>query len=208
MRRQPWVTQRSAPDKLLELRQAFGYDMGVRQNRYEYVEALVRCLPGKFGAAVRAIVLKGFFARFGHNVVLWPGSRIRFPYRLEVGNNVAISFDCILQAGGGISIGDNTLLGPGVKVWSVNHMFKDVTKTINIQGYEGRSVIIGADCWIGSNSFIKPGTEIPDGCVVLPGTVLGRMKIPPYTVVSGNPAQIIGPRNRVGAIMGWGAVER
>ncbi len=203
MKFESWVVNESKPDANLGLLRSLKYDALVKQNRYEYFESFVRNFPGKAGVALRVIILRRFFQSFGKNVVLWPGIRFRFPYKIELGDNVSISYDCILQAGGGIVLGDNTLIGPSVKIWSVNHMFKELDRPINRQGYEGRPVIIGNDCWIGSNSFMKPGTYLPNGCVVLPGTVLGKMIIPEYSVISGNPAKIIGPRNRVGAMLGW-----
>lgn len=182
--------------------------MTSRQNRFEYVESIFRLLPGALGFSLRALLLRNYFASFGRTVVIWPGTRFRFPWNIQLGNNVSISYDSILQGGGGISVGDNTLVGPGTKIWSVNHVFNDSGQTINVQGYEGRSVSIGNDCWIGSHSFIKPGSNLPDGCVLLPGTVLGRLRIPQYSVVSGNPGRVIGPRARVGAMLGWGTVDR
>ena len=192
------------PDLLFSPLHGLKYDLSMRQNRYDYVESLDRCIPGKFGMGLRERLLKRFFRSFGENVVLWPGTRFRYPANIELGDNVSISFDCILQGGGGMRIGSNTLIGPGVKIWSVNHLFKDTGKCINVQGYEGLPVIIGEDCWIGAGSFVRPGTIIPDGCVLLPATVIGRMKIPSYSVISGNPAKVLGPRSRLGAVMGWG----
>ena len=208
MKHIPWVVSISRVAPVMNPVRALWFDVRSRQNRYEYLEHLLRSLPGSFGIAVRFCLLKGFFGHMGANVVIWPGTRFRYPGRIELADGVSISYDCILQGGGGISIGSSTLIGPGVKIWSVNHCFKDTHRTIGSQGYEGRPVSIGRDCWIGSDSFVKPGTLLPDGCVLLPGSVVGRMRIPEYSVLSGNPATVMGPRSRVGCTVGWGAVDK
>lgn len=51
-------------------------------------------------------------------------------------------------------------------------------------------VIIGNDCWIGSNVTILGGVTVHDGAVIGAGAVVTK-DVPPYAVVGGNPAKII-----------------
>jgi len=203
-----WVEDESEPDTFYGLFKSLKEDLFVGRCRYEFIETFLRSIPGNTGKYLRYIILKRFFKSIGKNVVICPGVRFRYPSRIEIGDNVSISFGCIFQGGGGISIGDNTLFGPGVKAWSMNHMFKQLDRTINAQGFEGRPVVIGSDCWIGSNTFIKPGSFIPNGTVIFPCSVVSRIKIPEYSVLTGNPAKVVGPRNRIGAFMGWRIDEK
>ena len=101
-----------------------------------------------------------------------------------------------LQNHFGTCIGDYTLLGPGVKVWSTNHVFADPDRHIRDQGAEYKEVVIGRDVWIGSNAFIMPGTNLGDGCIVSAGSVVGAKKYPPYSILMGNPARVIGNRKK------------
>lgn len=55
------------------------------------------------------------------------------------------------------------------------------------------AVIIGNDCWIGEGVFISGGVNIADGAVVLAHAVVTK-DIPPYAIVGGIPAKIIGYR--------------
>lgn len=55
------------------------------------------------------------------------------------------------------------------------------------------SVVIGNDCWIGEGAFIVGGTDIADGAVVLAHAVVTK-DVPPYAIVGGVPAKIIGYR--------------
>lgn len=57
----------------------------------------------------------------------------------------------------------------------------------------GPDTVIGNDVWLGQGARVLPGAQIGDGCIVGTGAVVaGRM--PPYSVVAGNPARVIRPR--------------
>ena len=53
--------------------------------------------------------------------------------------------------------------------------------------------IVGNDVWIGQNVTILPGVHIGDGAIIGANSVVGS-DVAPYTIVAGNPAQIIRKR--------------
>ena len=53
--------------------------------------------------------------------------------------------------------------------------------------------IIGNDVWIGNNVTIMPGIKIGDGAILGSGSLITK-DVEPYTIVGGNPAQIIRKR--------------
>jgi virginiamycin A acetyltransferase len=57
----------------------------------------------------------------------------------------------------------------------------------------GRDTAIGHDVWIGTRATILPGARIGSGTIIGAGTVVGG-EIPPYSIVSGNPARVVRPR--------------
>ncbi len=59
-------------------------------------------------------------------------------------------------------------------------------------GLKGDTVI-GNDVWIGQNVTFLPGVKVGDGVIIGANTVV-RKDIEPYTVVIGNPAQILRKR--------------
>lgn len=69
-------------------------------------------------------------------------------------------------------------------------------------------MIIGNDCWIGYKSSIISGVTIGDGAVVLAKALVTK-DVPPYAIVGGVPAKIIGYRytqdqiNKLLAIKWW-----
>lgn len=55
------------------------------------------------------------------------------------------------------------------------------------------AIKIGSDCWIGEGAFFIGGVEIADGAVVLAHAVVTH-NVPPYAIVGGVPAKVIGYR--------------
>jgi virginiamycin A acetyltransferase len=53
--------------------------------------------------------------------------------------------------------------------------------------------VIGNDVWIGYEAVIMPGVKIGDGAIVAAKSVVTK-DVPPYTVVGGNPANILRKR--------------
>lgn len=54
-------------------------------------------------------------------------------------------------------------------------------------------VKIGNDCWIGANATLIGGVKISDGAVVLSNAWVTK-DVPPYAIVGGTPAKVIGYR--------------
>lgn len=112
---------------------------------------------------------------------------------LTIGNDVGISPNAFISVRGSVSIGDNTIFGPGVKVFAENHIFKDRNAPIYLQGAARQGVKIGNDCWIGADAVILDGVHIGNGCVVAAGAVVTK-DVEDYSVIAGVPAKKIGSR--------------
>ncbi len=75
---------------------------------------------------------------------------IYYPGNLVMGANVGIASNAQLNAGGGIVIEDNVLVGPGAIIWSQNHKFSSTDLPIAEQGYEKAKVTLEKNSWVGS----------------------------------------------------------
>jgi len=150
--------------------------------------------PGPAGNLMRGRFVEKKARSVGRNLIVMAGTRFRSIENLALGNDVQIGYDNFIQAYGGVTIGDNVMTAPGVKIWSVNHNFEDKNVLIANQGVKEAEVIIGNDVWISSNAFILPGVVLPDGVVVSAGSVVGIKAYSPYSILAGNPARVIGSR--------------
>lgn len=147
-------------------------------------------------------------SRFGSNTSL--GSRTQFSGSL--GRGSYISNDCLINA----NIGQFCSVAAHVVTVAGRHPYKkpfastspafysmsSLTGLVytSIQRYEERklfgdgvSVIIGNDCWIGYGVMIVEGCKVSDGAVVLANAVVTK-DVPPYAIVGGVPAKILGYR--------------
>lgn len=179
-----------------QILKAFYRDIKDPYARLNILLAMLRETPGTFGQLLRQRFWSPYFGSIGPNVRIHQGVRFRNLHQIYVAEGVEIGVDCFLQGGGCITLGQNVMLGPGTKIWSVNHRFTDVDRPIVDQGYDQAAVTIGDGCWLAANVFVLPGVELPEGCVVCAGSVVGVKKYPPYSIIGGFPARVIGNRRQ------------
>lgn len=175
------------------------WDIQDSSERRYYGYWLIGNLPGLFGDMVRARYVSKRMKRAGSGLTVMAGCRFRSMECLEVGENVSIGFDNFLQARGGLVIGDNVATAPGVKIWSVNHRYDDPDQPVLDQGHDVKPVKIGNNVFIAANAFLLPGVVLGDGCVVSAGSIVSGKEYPPFSIIAGNPARIIGYRGKKAA---------
>ena len=89
--------------------------------------------------------------------------------------------------------GDYTGIAQGLTVITGNHISEKGKLFNDCLQLDEQDVIIEDDVRIGAFVTILPGVKIRRGAIIGAGTVL-RFSIPPYAVVTGNPAKIVGFR--------------
>jgi len=172
------------------------WDLKHRDTRFHHINAFLMRIPGHFGMELRGRLLPRYFASAGKGLLVHEGVRIRGVKRLSVGDNVEIGVDNFIQASGGVKLGDDVMIGPGAKIWSINHKFDNPDTSIRDQGYDYEEVTIGDHVWIGANAFVMPGVTIPEGCVISACAMVNKKKYPPYSLIAGSPARVIGNRKK------------
>ena len=163
--------------------------------RFNLLNGVWMRTPGRLGFSWRAAHIPPYFAAAGRNIKIHEGVRFRGIHRIRCGDDVEIGVDNFLQASGGLVLGDRVITGPGVRIWTLNHVFDDTTRPIGEQGYERAPVSIGRDCWLGAGVFVMPGVDLPEGCVVSAHSVVACKKYPPFAILAGHPARVIGRRD-------------
>lgn len=112
---------------------------------------------------------------------------------VSLGDGCFFNNDCSINCRQRVEIGENVLLGEGVRIYDHNHMFSNPTLPIKAQGFSCKPVIIGDDCWIGSNVVILAGAAIGEGSVVGAGTIVSG-SVPPNSVVIDRQKLVYRPR--------------
>lgn len=170
------------------------WDLSSKIGRFYYFYYFIKSFPGNLGIMIRSLLVKKYLLGVGKNLKVFEGVRIRNIDRLSIGDNTELGVNCFIQAAGGVEIGSDVVIGPDVKIWSANHNYFNGNKPIREQGYSFKKVVIGNNVWIASNSFIMPGAEIRDGCIISAGSIVGAKSYPDNTILCGNPARKIGIR--------------
>lgn len=159
----------------------------------EHLAWLVRSLPGPVGIVARWGFYRIFFARLKAFAIIYPGVHLTHCYGIRAGSGLSINTGALLDGRGGILIGDDVLIGPYVVINSSEHAHKQLDVPMTSVDHIMAPVRIGNDVWIGANAVVTGGIEIGDGAVIAAGAVVTR-DVPPYAIVGGVPATVIGDR--------------
>lgn len=116
---------------------------------------------------------------------------------IKVGDRTAIGANNFLHGGGGITIGNDCLLGPNVTIVSENHVFGNASLPIRSQGERRAPVTVGDDVWLGAGATVLAGVTICRGAIVAAGAVVTK-NVGPFEIVGGVPARRIGYRGKDG----------
>lgn len=161
----------------------------------------VTCGPGLIledGVHINALSIEGIV--LGRNVTIakyavltCTGVLAEIGTGITIGDRSALGAGSFLGGQGGIHIGSDVIMGPGVRIFSENHRFDALDQPIRTQGVRRRGVSIGDDCWIGASVTIVDGVKIGAGCIVAAGAVV-TSNLPPNSVAGGVPARVLKQR--------------
>lgn len=161
----------------------------------EWIGAIVRPIPGFIGAGLRWAYFRLAFARLDGFCFVRPGARIHYASGMSVGRNLHLNGGTFIDARGGLTLGDDVLIGPNACVLTSQHHWTDPTLPIIVQGHELAATTVGDDVWIGANAVILPGVNLGTGTVVGAAAVVNS-DTEPYSIVAGIPAKVVGKRPR------------
>lgn len=162
------------------------------------INNFVALIPSK---RYRYNYLKRHGMTLADNVRLYAGFHIRNPKGITIEDGVNIGPKVLLDGRRGLHIGKNAVIAYDAIIWTLNHDYND----IHFCG-KGGPVKIGAYSWICSRSIILPGVTIGEGAVVASGAIVTK-DVPPYTIVGGIPAKIIGNREKKEYKYGYDAMK-
>jgi acetyltransferase-like isoleucine patch superfamily enzyme len=115
--------------------------------------------------------------------------------RLVIGDGTWIGEQCFLHGAGGVTIGRNVGIGPGVRIISSFHADEGIERPILHSRIEFAPVVIEDDADLGVGAIVLPGVTVGRGVQVGAGAVVTR-DLPAYTVAAGVPARVLRHRSR------------
>lgn len=113
--------------------------------------------------------------------------------RISIGNFSGATSP-VIHSRSSVSIGNHVKIGGNVRIF--DHDFHALDATIRASSSDrlhvrSRPIIIGDDCFIGTNAIILKGTNLGARTIVAAGSVVFGLQTPPDSFVKGNPAVIV-----------------
>lgn len=152
------------------------------------------------------------FKSIGENVVFEKGVLVIHPENVSIGNNVYIGHNtilkgyyknmmdigddtwigpgCFFHSAGGLKIGKNIGIGPGVQIITSAHKSDQLDIPVLNADIIFKEVVIEDWSDLGTGSIILPGVTVGEGAIVGAGAVVTK-DVPSYVISVGNPAKVL-----------------
>jgi maltose O-acetyltransferase len=138
-------------------------------------------------AAERRRILKELLGTGGDTVWMQPPFYCDYGWNIRLGERVFFNFNCVVLDVGAVTVGDYTLIGPAVQIYTATH---PMNAELRRKQEFSKPIEIGSDVWIGGGAIICPGVRIGSRSVIGAGSVVTR-EIPEGVFAAGNPCRVI-----------------
>jgi maltose O-acetyltransferase len=156
-----------------------------REHARDLCQALNATREGE--ADERRRILRALFGAGGDTVWMQPPFYCDYGSNIHLGERVFFNFNCVVLDVCPVRIGDFTLFGPAVQIYTPMHPFN---AELRRRQEFGKPVEIGSDVWVGGGAIILPGVTIGPRAVIGAGSVVTR-DIPKGVFAAGNPCRVI-----------------
>ena len=134
-------------------------------------------------SSLRILFLRLFGAKVGQGVVIKPFVRIKYPWKLQIGDHSWIGESVCIDNLDNVIIGNNCCLSQLVYICTGNHDWKSSRFDLKHE-----PVIIDNSAWLCARSTVAPGIRVGEGAVLAIGSVATH-DLDAWTIYAGNPAQ-------------------
>ncbi len=138
--------------------------------------------------ALRLSILDELIPNKQGDLFIQPPFYCDYGTNIQVGAQVHMNFNCVILDEAKVIIGNRTLLGPNVQIYTATHPMSAVQRAEPEE--LAKPIAIGNDVWVGGGAIICPGVVIGDRTVIGAGSVVTR-NIPSDVFAAGNPCRVI-----------------
>ena len=137
---------------------------------------------------LKIFLLKIFGAKIGANLILKIRVRIKYPWKLVIGDNCWLGEDVWIDNLENVNIGNNVCISQGAMLLTGNH---DYTKSDFC--YRLNKIIIEDGVWIGAKSVVCPGVVCFSHSILTVNSVATK-NLEAWNIYSGNPSHFLRKR--------------
>lgn len=120
------------------------------------------------------------------SVTLFPPFTADFGRNITLGERVFINSGCRFQDQGGVTIGDDSLIGHNTVLATLDHGIHPDHRG----DMDPAPIVIGRNVWIGANVTILKGVTVGDNAIVAAASVVTK-DVPADSIVVGSPARVV-----------------
>ena len=135
----------------------------------------------------RRRILRALFGAGGDDVWMQPPFFCDYGFNVLLGSKCFFNFNCVVLDVCTVRIGDFTLFGPAVQIYTATHPMDAMSRRTR---EAGKPITIGSDVWVGGGAIILPGVTIGSRTVIGAGSIVTR-DIPSDVFAAGNPCKVI-----------------
>jgi putative colanic acid biosynthesis acetyltransferase WcaF len=154
---------------------------------WSVVELLLVTNPWQISSAIRVFALRSFGASIGRKVVFRPRTRVRFPWKLSIGDRSWIGEGVWFHNQAQITVGSDVVISQETFLTTGSHRHRRDMALIT------RPITIADGVWITSRCIVLGGTTVGTSALARPLTVVSGT-IPANTIVAGPFCQQMGHR--------------
>lgn len=136
----------------------------------------------------RIALLRLFGARVSWRANVHPSCRIWQPWKLEMGPYACLASRVDCYNADWVRIGARATVSQDAFLCTASHDLASATMELTTA-----PIAIGDEAWVAARALVLPGRSVGVGAVVAAAAVVTK-DVPPWTVVGGNPARVIGAR--------------
>ena len=135
----------------------------------------------------RRRIVTELFGKGGESVWMQPPFFCDYGSNILLGERVFFNFNCVVLDVCRVTVGDFTLFGPAVQIYTAMH---PMNAELRRKQEFAKPIEIGSDVWVGGGAIICPGVKIGSQAVIGAGSVVTR-DVPERVFAAGNPCRVI-----------------
>ena len=153
-----------------------------------FINALFFINPLNPISSIKVLLLRLFGAKVGAGVHIKPNVSIKYPWLLEIGNNVWIGEQVWIDNLAKITIEDNVCISQGALLLCGNHNYKKTTFDLTVG-----EIVLEEGAWVGAKAVVCPGVTLNSHAILAVNSV-ATSDLDAYGIYQGNPAQKVRKR--------------
>tara|TARA_B110000091_G_C13456851_1_gene326434 strand:+ start:25 stop:579 length:555 start_codon:yes stop_codon:yes gene_type:complete len=133
-------------------------------------------------SSLKIWLLRLFGAKIGKGLIIKPGVNIKYPWLLEIGNNVWIGENVWIDNLAKVTIENNVCISQGAMLLCGNHNYKKSTFDLIVG-----EINLKEGSWVGAKAIVCPGVTLNSHVILAVGSVATKT-LEAYAIYQGNPA--------------------